>query len=642
MQFHMNGYNPGDPRFADPQDAVVPPPIKRPLPEYVDVMIVGCGPAGLNLAAQLSQFGNIKTAIVDLKDDRLLVGQADGIACRTIEMFQAYGFAEQILQEAYQVHEVAFWKPDANKPDEIALSSKIQDVEDDLSEMPHVIINQARVHDQFLDVMLRSPGKVEPYYSRKLLSVEVDENATEYPVTLTFERALNYSVNIQTTEVVKAKYVVGCDGARSTVRKEIGHELVGDALNQAWGVMDILMVTDYPDIRVKSVIHSSNEGNMLIIPREGGYMVRLYIELDKLAENERIARDKITKDYLIAAAKRIMQPFTLDVKDVVWWSVYEIGQRLTTAFDDSAEGRPAHVFLAGDACHTHSPKAGQGLNTSVMDTWNLGWKMAHVLNGKADAELLKSYSAERQVIAKQLIDFDRELSKMFSTKPKSPTNPDGIDPADFQKYFEQFARFTAGTAIRYNPSKLVGTGEHQQLATGQTLGMRFHSAPVVRQADARPMQLGHCITAQGKWYVFAFAGEQQPLSAECGVKALCEFLQHDPASPIRAHTPQNAPLDDVIDVRAVFQQHHRDIKVSSLPDILLPPKGKFGLRDYEKVFCVDNRPESSGGGQNIYDMRGINKEQGCIIIVRPDQYVADVLPLNDYAGLTAFFKGVLK
>jgi len=111
MQFHLNGFYPGDPRFYDPQDRVVPPPIKRPLPEEVDVFIVGCGPAGLNLASQLSQFGNIKVAIIDQKDDRLVIGQADGIACRTVEMFQAYGFADQVIQEAYQVNEAAFWKP---------------------------------------------------------------------------------------------------------------------------------------------------------------------------------------------------------------------------------------------------------------------------------------------------------------------------------------------------------------------------------------------------------------------------------------------------------------------------------------------------------------------------------------------------
>ncbi|KEA61862.1 Salicylate hydroxylase [Marinobacterium lacunae] len=642
MQFHLNGFHPGDPRFSDPQDAVVPPPIKRPMPEYVDVLIVGCGPAGLNLAAQLSQFGDIKVAIVDQKDDRLLVGQADGIACRTIEMFQAYGFADQIKQEAYQVSEAAFWKPAEDKPSQIARSGKVQDVADDLSEMPHLIINQARVHDEFLRVMRQAPGKIEPHYQRKLLGLEVDPEGGEYPVTVKLERLVNFSQYTQETETVKAKYVVGCDGARSGVRTAIGKELVGDALNQAWGVMDVLLNTDFPDIRLKSLIHSNNEGNMLIIPREGGYMVRLYIELDKLKDNQRVARDQMTPEVLIAAANRIMQPYTIDVKEVAWWSVYEIGQRITTAFDDSEDGRPARVFLAGDACHTHSPKAGQGLNTSVMDTWNLGWKLAHVLTGLADQEILKTYSAERREYGQALIDFDREFSAMFSAKPKSAENPDGVDPADFQRYFQLFGEYTAGVSIQYRPSIMVSEGAHQALATGLTVGKRFHSAPVVRQGDAKPVQLGHCHTANGAYRVYVFGDSAEPMSAQCGVKALCEYLANDANSPLKAHTPLGADPDSVIDVRAVFQQHHQAVETGTIHPILAPQKGRYGLRDYEKVFCADNRPASSGGGQNIYDMRGIDKERGCIVIVRPDQYVAEVLPLDDYAGLARFFKQVLR
>ncbi|SIQ75842.1 FAD-dependent monooxygenase [Marinobacterium stanieri] len=641
MQFHVDGFYPGDPRFSDPQDRVVPPPIKRPLPEKVDVLIVGCGPAGLNLAAQLTKFAGIQVAIIDQKDDRLLVGQADGIACRTMEMFQAYGFADQIIQEAYQVNEAAFWKPDVDQPGHITRSSKVQDVADDLSEMPHLIINQARVHDMFLDVMRQNPGKVEPHYQRKLLELEVDPDAGDYPVTARIERLVNYSQYSQEIETVKARYVVGCDGARSNVRTAIGKELVGDALNQAWGVMDVLLNTDFPDIRLKSLIHSSHEGNMLIIPREGGYMVRIYIELDKLKAGERVARDQMTPEVLIAAANRILQPYSIDVKEVAWWSVYEIGQRITTAFDDSTDTRAARVFLAGDACHTHSPKAGQGLNTSVMDTWNLGWKLAHVLTGRADESILKTYSDERREYGQALIDFDREFSRMFSAKPRSAENPDGVDPEEFQRYFQLFGEYTAGVSIQYRPSIMVGEGQHQALAKGFTVGKRFHSAPVVRLADAKPVQLGHCHLADGAYRLYAFAGSAEPMSENCGVKALCEFLDRDERSPLRKHTPANAEQDAVIDVRAIFQPHHQTIETGSLHPLLTPEKGKYGLRDHEKVFTVDNRPSSSGGGMNIYEMRGIDREKGCILIVRPDQYVAEVLPLDDYAGVANFFSRVL-
>ena len=632
MQFHLDGFHPGDPRIHDPQDRIIQPPIKKPLPSHCDVAIIGCGPAGLNLAAQLSQFSEIHTVITDLKDDRLTVGQADGMACRTLEMFQAYGFAGQVVQEAYGVNEVAFWKPAPSNPAHIARSSKIDDVDDDLSEMPHVIINQARIHDHFLNVMRNSAANNEPFYSRKLIDLLVDHSDEAYPVTLTFERAITHSQFNREVETVKCKYAVGCDGARSQVRKSIGQELVGDALNQAWGVMDILAVTDFPDIRLKSAIQSTNEGNLLIIPREGGYMIRMYIELDKLNEDERVDRENMTVDVLINAANRIIAPYTLDVKEVPWWSVYEIGQRLTTAFDDSKNGQAPHVFLAGDACHTHSPKAGQGLNTSVMDTWNLGWKLAHVITGIAPTELLSTYSVERSDIAKQLIDFDREWSKMFSSKPKTEENPDGVDPAEFQKYFELFARFTAGVGIQYKPSAIVGKDTYQGLASDQPIGQRFHSAPVIRHSDAKPVQLGHCHTANGAWRLYAFAGSDDPTSESCRVRELADFLANNPASPIRRHTPSGADSDSVVDFRAVYQLPHRELERGDLHPFMTPVKGALGLRDYEKVFCVDHSSK-----KNIYDMRGISKSEGCVLIVRPDQYVASVLPLDRHQELTDFF-----
>ena len=163
--------------------------------------------------------------------------------------------------------------------------------------------------------------------------------------------------------------------------------------------MDVLAVTDFPDIRLKSLIQSADEGNIVLIPREGGYLVRIYVELDKLNQNERVAHRNITLDRLVAAAQRILNPYTLLVKEVAWWSVYEIGQRLCDKFDDVAEAevasRAPRVFIAGDACHTHSPKAGQGMNVSMQDAFNLGWKLASVLQGRCPPHILHTYSAER-------------------------------------------------------------------------------------------------------------------------------------------------------------------------------------------------------------------------------------------------------
>ena len=632
MQFHLNGFQPGDPELADPAERIQASGAAGAVPGKVDVLIVGCGPAGLTLAAQLAQFPDIKTCIVEQKPGRLLVGQADGIACRTMEMFHAYGFSERVLKEAYWVNETTFWKPDERSPETITRSGRVQDVEDGLSEFPHVILNQARIHDGFLDVMRKAPAKLEPYYSRRMVDLQVDQSAgaKDRAVTVRLERG--DAGNEGKIETIRARYVVGCDGARSTVRKSIGRELHGDSANHAWGVMDVLAVTDFPDIRFKSLIQSAKDGSLLIIPREGGYMVRLYVELAKLEIGERVANRNITAEDVIAKAQRILKPHTLEVKEIAWWSVYEIGQRLTDKFDDVPEAEIAtrlpRIFIAGDACHTHSPKAGQGMNVSMQDAFNLGWKLAAVMRKRCVPSLLHSYSAERQAVAKELIDFDREWTGILASAAKAG----GADAAKTQDYFVRHGRYTAGTATHYGPSVLTGTASHQHLARGLVIGKRFHSAPVIRLADAKPVHLGHAAQADGRFRVYAFSPAENPAASNSAIRRLCNFLAESRESPIRRYTPGSSDIDSVIDLRAVFQQDHRELAIEAMPLMLLPSKGRYGLCDYEKMFCPDLK-----SGHDVFAMRGIDRTVGCMVVVRPDQYVANVLPLGDFAGLASYF-----
>ena len=646
MQFHLNGFKPGDPEISEPAEQFDGRRSSGRLPAEVGVLIIGCGPAGLTLAAQLAAFPEIDTRIVEQKSGPLLLGQADGIACRTVEMFNAFGFRERLLKEAYWVNEVTFWKPDEAERRNIVRSGRVPDAEEGLSEFPHVILNQARVHDFYLQTMRNAPSRLEPDYSRRVIDLEIDTAASSgtgaatHPVTVRLERV--DPEHEGQVETVKARYVVGCDGARSVVRRSLGRALHGDSANQAWGVMDVLVVTDFPDIRLKAVIQSASEGSVLIIPREGGYLVRIYVELDQLKENERVASRNITVDDVIATARRILHPYTLEVKEVAWWSVYEIGQRLCDKFDDvPAEQvgmRSPRVFIAGDACHTHSPKAGQGMNVSMQDSFNLGWKLAAVLRGQCPPEFLHTYSAERQAVAKELIDFDREFAKLFSDPPKEAADAgnESVDLTEFQKYFIKQGRFTAGTETRYQPSILTAEPKYQHLAEGFVIGMRFHSAPVIRLGDAKPVHLGHTVEADGRWRLFAFAGAQGNGAASSGITSLCDFLGGSPESPVRKHTPAGADIDSVIDVRAIFQQGHRDLAIEAMPPLLLPRKGRYKLRDYEKVFCPDLK-----SGHDIFDMRGIDRDRGCMVVVRPDQFVAHILPLDAHAELTAFFDGVM-
>jgi phenol 2-monooxygenase len=632
MQFYLDGFRPGDPGHKDA--------VKDALPGEVDVLIVGGGPTGLTLAAQLAAFPSIRTRIIEQKAGPLQLGQADGVACRSIEMFQAFGFAERVLREAYWVNETSFWTPDQQEPGLISRARIVQDVEGGLSEFPHVILNQARIHEFFVDVMRHAVVPTEPHYARRLASLKLDQAAlgdpSAYPLTARIERVDGGLAGAP--EIVRARYVVGCDGARSSVRGFIGRTLNGDVANQAWGVMDVLVVTDFPDIRRKAAIHSATDGSMLIIPREGGYLVRMYVELDKLAENQRVANLDVTPEHLIAAAARILRPYAFEVKEVAWWSVYEIGHRLCDGFDDRLsevdQGRIPRVFIAGDACHTHSPKAGQGMNVSMQDTFNLGWKLAAVLAGRGKPQLLATYSEERKAIAKDLFDFDHKWARMFSARPKGApgATEDAVDPAEFQEYFLRHGRYTAGVATCYKPSLLTGPATFQHLAKGFVVGMRFHSAPVIRLADAKLVHLGHVVRADGRWRIFAFADAAAPSDPGSRLRALCGFLVDSPASPLKRHTAAGADIDEAIEVIVVFQQPHRELSVGDLPQLLLPRKGRHGLVDYEKAYCPDLKQ-----GPDIFDHRGIDRASGALVVVRPDQYVAQVLPVDAHEELARFF-----
>ena len=629
MQFYGNGFRGGDPDIRTAAPNRRDRGAHEPLPEKVDVLIAGTGPAGLCLAAQLAQFPEIDTMIVEASPCNISKGKADGINTRTMEMFQAFGFADKVKCESYWVNQTNFWVPDPANPGHIKRLSRVQDVADDSSEMPHILINQARLHQLFLDVMANSPSRLAPDYSWSVRDLVIDPTTDDHPVTVTLE---DTGVNWGQTVTVRANYVVGCDGARSNVRKAIGGELHGDAAHQAWGVMDILANTDFPDVRQKCLIQSASEGNVLILPREGGYLFRMYVELDKLSPDERVANRNLTQEHMIVAANRIMAPYTLDVKEVVWWSIYEIGHRITDRFDDVAAGedRNPRVFTAGDACHTHSPKAGQGMNVSMQDGFNLGWKLAHVFQGRADASLLKSYSAERWAEAKRLVDTDHEWARIMSAPPGESELDEGDEPR-FVTHFKKNLEFTGGLAVKYGQSALIAAPTHQALATGEEIGRRFHSAPVVRVADARQMQLGHVAEADGRWRIYAFAGKDA-----AALRALADWLETDPASPVVNHTRRDEDIDAVIDLRAVFQDTFDRLSYGDMPSLLKPTKGKFGLQDHEKAFCVDHK-----GAGDIFDMRGIDRQKGCMIVVRPDQYIANVLPLDGFAELADCFAGFL-
>ncbi|WP_017793565.1 FAD-dependent monooxygenase [Leucobacter salsicius] len=617
MQFHHHGYVSGDPRVLPAAGVGLDRP--EELPDEIDVLIVGSGPAGIVAAAQLAQFPGVVTRIVERRDGRLVLGQADGIQARSVETFQAFGFAPQIIQEAYQITETVFWTPDPNDRNSIVRSSITPDDAKGISEFPHLIVNQARVIDYFAEYATRAPARGKVDYGYEFVDLKVGEG--EYPVEVTLRHVSGHSgagINAAAeaatageTRVVRAKYVVGADGARSSVRRSIGGSLSGSTSLHAWGVMDVLAVTDFPDIRKKCIIHSE-AGSILHIPREGNHLCRIYVDLGEVNEGDGGRVRKTPLEDVVAQANKIMHPYSVDVRDVPWHSVYEVAHRLTDRFDDAAtspDGKP-RVFLMGDACHTHSAKAGQGMNVSMQDGWNLGWKLGYVLEGRSPESLLETYSDERWVTSKNLIDFDHEWSSLMAKKPEEFDSP-----SELEDFYLQTAEFPAGFMTEYTESMLTAAGSQQALAPGFPIGKRFKSVETVRVADAVTVHLGHHHRADGRYRVYAFADASGEKLAQWA-----EWMLRDDA-PVRRFTPAGADLDSVFDVKAVHQQPHHDVDISRASKLFLPASGPFGLTDYEKIYAAIP-------GNDIFDERGVSRD-GAVIVVRPDHYVAGIFGLDD-------------
>lgn len=627
MQFHHHGYVSGDPRVQPAAGCGLDRPDE--LPAEVDVLIVGSGPAGMIAAAQLAQFDDVVTRVVERRGGRLEIGQADGIQARSVETFQAFGFANRIIEEAYRITEMCFWKPDPQHPANIIRTARTPDDPTGISEFPHLIVNQARVLDYFAEAARNGPARLVPDYGWEFVTLDmadrtdgVDEG--DHPVTVTLRSTATADRRLRT---VRARYVIGCDGARSSVRESIGRELVGDRANHAWGVMDVLAETDFPDIRTKCAIQSHDGGNILLIPREGNYLFRMYVDLGEVSGHGGRAVRDTSQQEVEAHANRILHPYTLTVKKVCWRSVYEVGHRLTDKFDDvPAElvgTRVPRVFITGDACHTHSAKAGQGMNVSMQDGWNIAWKLGQVLQQGAHVALLDTYSAERQVIAQSLIDFDRQWSSLMAARPEEMR-----DPTELETFYVKTAEFPAGLMTQYQPSMIIDKAARQDLATGFEVGKRFKSNIVTRVCDANPVHLGHHHRADGRWRIYVFA-DRPAAGQDSKASAFADWIATSQRSPVVAYTPDGADIGGWFDVKIIYQQSYVDVDLGRVPSAYLPTAGPFGLVDYELVYAADP-------ADDIFGSRGVDRD-GAIVVVRPDHYVADILPLTDTSGLADFF-----
>ncbi|KAG6829067.1 hypothetical protein H0H92_005841 [Tricholoma furcatifolium] len=563
-------------------------PISTIQTSEVDVLIIGAGPAGLMACNALSRAG-INVRIVDKRPRKVAAGQADGIQPRTIEVLQSYGLADRLLAEANQLHQVA-------------------------------TLHQGAIEDIFLDSMKGMGVEVSrPIVPTSIQISETEEDLSDpeaYPVRVVLKR-LDALEGQTDTEIVHAKYVIGGDGAHSWVRKTFDIDMEGEQTDYVWGVVDLVPETDFPDIRNRCAIHSNN-GSCMIIPREDD-KVRLYIQLGSRdavdATNGRVAKDQMSPEKLLEVARKSMAPYTIkEPKEIEWWTIYRIGQRVAARY--SVKDR---VFIAGDACHTHSPKAVPHRKPLT------AWKLVHVIRGWADASLLKTYELERRKYAQDLISFDKQFAKMFSNKVNATDCHDGVSAEEFTNAFHKFGGFSSGLGICYQESIIVRP-RHQEIATGLILGKRVPAQTLVRAADGRQFELQNLLPSDTRFKILVFTGD------------ISEAEQKDKVNKLALDMGANDGFLKQYSPHGVISTAFDILSIASSTDNVNYTDFHSLFRSHWSKVYIDGQVRASGG--DAYIKYGV-ASTGAVVVVRPDGYVGAMAPFDKLDDLNRYFKDIM-
>lgn len=412
----------------------------------------------------------VSVKLLDERPDQTSAGRADGIQPKTIETFQMMGLGDGLIRQGVKVYDICMWRG-TNEKDlrregrEVHYPSSVVDVLH-----PYILLcHQGMVEGMFIDDL-------------SLSGVDV----TRAHTFQTYEHGQDGILNISAskkeagTQSIHSKYLVGCDGARSAVRKAIPDTYAqGSPHDSVWGVLDGELDTDFPDIWSKTLVYSEQHGSLLMIPRERK-MTRLYIEMKNSASSKGLAQD-----FVMDQARKVISPYYVNWKSVEWFGNYAVSQRVAARFSDPQ----LKAFIAGDASHSHSPKAAQGLNTSVHDSWNLGWKMNLALRGLSSGNvLLESYEDERKKIAHDLINFDFEHANHIA----------GGDSKQLAENFRTNTRFISGVGVEYGPNAL----NYGQFLGNLRPGCRLPPAKATRFIDANPVDLQTDIPMLGQFRVY--------------------------------------------------------------------------------------------------------------------------------------------
>lgn len=562
--------------------------------DHYDVIICGGGPVGLLLAFQLARLG-ISTLTIEQfdKTQQDMYGRASTLYPRTVEMLDQLGLLDEMSQVGLIGRGSVTYKD----------GQKVQDRGwDFVSRMTDTYfdyclnIRQKYSEDIFRSALEQHGGKVNAGCTLK--DFVVDDATNDYRISAEMTDQNGAAVT------AKSKYIIGADGGRSSVRQIAGIPFVGEKSAFHWIRIDAVINTDMPESRIGfGAIESATHGNVLWVALDHGRS-RIGFALPK-ALYEKYG-DSVTEEVVKQEAIKAMAPFKIDFVSVDWWTLYSIGQRVAEIFQHKDR-----VLLAGDAAHTHSSGAAQGMNTGVHDAVNLAWKLGGVLKGWYKPQVLETYSPERRAIAQHLIKLDKSISTLISGQIPESYNGNarnGDANLVLLDVIESSTQFTIGLGVAYEPDGILNK------AVGITSIRAGRRAPdvLVRKPGSRfPTRLYELTKNNGKFWVVVFAGE--PLRTFGSLKILRAYL--DSAGSFTKRLPNTFEFLTII------------AGTGLQPDETLGVD-KFGRAYYD----VDHA---------AFARYGISTGEGAIVVLRPDGILAFAGRLDQGEEIGKYFDAII-
>lgn len=515
------------------------------------------------------------------------------------------------------------------------------------------MLHQGIIEREFLaEISARAPNSrvLRPLEFISCSHKTSSEEPTDYPIEA-IVRAED-----GTEKSIRTKYLLGCDGAKSDVRKSLGGaiRLEGEGTHIVWGVMDCWVQSDFPDLKLKCLIHSRHDGSIMVIPRENN-LVRFYVQL--LNEDSQCAKYTATLATCQEQAKKIFYPYTLKFGDTDWFSIYQIGQRLANTY--TLDGR---IILGGDAVHTHSPKAGQGMNISMLDMFSLAWKINLVEKGLGKREtIMETYEQERRGVAQELMAFDAEYSKLFSGRGASVKGLDKtqaangfeVDPQRFIELFKQNAYFTSGCGAVYPPNVFNSQANSEgfksqiecQIDGRLRAGERLLPGDAIRVIDGNPVRIEQEIRMDGAFRIYVFLGAfpaGNRLDHLGGSGCFLNRFRATNGQRCSIFDPQPSAANPFFTLLLVTSRSRDEWDIADLPPLFSGPySSQVYVDDIANTVVENGSPRTC----SLHSKYGFDENEagGGIIIVRPDGYVGSVVSLSEpgWMAVEKYFEGFL-